>query len=145
MMRKTNKEIAEFYGVKVGDIVRVYRNRYDTDGGVYDEYTVITDVDGDIVLHNKLGYSFELLYGISIKRYEVFKPKKKRGDLFKCKDFKKCSDGCPLKGLSCNLGLVECSEDSLYEILEKTCSYYGFDTDHPIYKAFKAELDKEVE
>lgn len=137
-MQKTNKELAEFYGIKVGDIVRIYSNEKH-----YVDYRV--GLFDDIKLEPINGSWLFDPFIIADRKYEVIKPKNKRGDLFKCKDFKKCSDGCPLKGLSCNLGLVECSEDSLYEILKKTCSYYGFDTDHPIYKAFKAELDKEDE
>lgn len=135
-MRKTNKELAEFYGIKVGDKVKIYYREDDT--SLYSEYELVCDEDNMIELRSKNGWSFDLLI-IGTRRYEVIKPKKKYGDT-KCKDYYNCKD-CPLRIFEC----THAAGNTLYGVLEKTCIDEGYSTDHPIYKAYKAELDKEVE
>lgn len=139
-MRKTSKELAEFYGIKVGDKVTVHYGRCS-----HDTFKVVMDdATNEIKLTSSTGGIYSPSF-IGHLEYEVFKPKKKYGNL-KCSDFRTCrGDNCPLKGLSCQTCLCDDDENTLYGILEKTRLHYGFDTEHPIYKAFKAELDKEVE
>lgn len=80
-----------------------------------------------------------LKYGIHMHVYSKKEPKKKIGET-RCCDYN-CCKSCPLSMANCC-----CDEEgTLYEILDKTFENDGVDKDNPIYKAFRAELDKEVE
>ena len=135
-MQKTNKEIAEFYGIKVGDVVKIYDQSGISD---YDLTFNVVFMDGIKLIRADLrrGTEFDP-WILATRKYEVIKPKKKYGDL-KCNDFDNCSS-CPLRAFTCDH-----AANTLYGILEEGCIAYGYYADHPIYKAFKAELDKEVE
>lgn len=140
-MKKTQKELAEFYGITIGDIVTIY----DEDGIVYGVFEC-EDLDAmcplrvitcrDICL-NSMGIGH-----IRSRRYEVSKPKKKVGETCCC-DYMHCGD-CPLCVLTCN-SVAKDNRWPLYRLLNEVCSSYGMKSDNPIYKAFRAELDKEVE
>lgn len=65
-------------------------------------------------------------------------PKKKYGET-KCDDYN-CCKSCPLRMANCRY--VE--GGTLYEILDKSFERDNIDKDNPIYKAFRAELDKEI-
>lgn len=130
-MQKTNKELAEFYGFEIGDTVRIYFNEKD-----YKDYKVI--LFDDIKLEPIGGNFLFDPFIIADRKYEVIKPKK-YGDL-KC-NYNNCKS-CPLYLFHCN----HTAANTLYGVLEETClDKDGCGTDHPIYKAFKVELDKEVE
>ena len=134
-MQKTNKELAEFYGIQVGDEVRV-----DYGSCSHDTFKVVMDgATNEIKLASPTGGIYSPSF-IGHLEYEVIRPKKKYGDL-KCKDFNRC-DNCPLRALSCKDVIAA---NTLYGILEGSCIIHRYNTDHPIYKTFKAELDKEVE
>lgn len=130
-MQKTNKELAEFYGIEVGDTVRIYSNEKD-----YADYKVI--LINDIKLEPINGNWIFDPFIIADRKYEVIKTKK-YGDL-KCDDLCRCEE-CPLQVFTCR----NITGNTLYGILEESCIKFGYSTDHPIYKAFKAELDKEAE
>lgn len=136
-MQKTNKELAEFYGIKVGDVVKIYDKSGISD---YDLTFNVVLRDGIKLIRTDLrrGTEFDP-WILADRRYEVIEPKKKYGDL-KCKDFYSCRE-CPLRAFSC--GSV--ADNTLYVVLDETLIKHGYGTDHPIYKAFKAELDKEVD
>ena len=140
-MKKTNRELAEFYGITVGDIVTIY-----DEGGVVYGVFECKDLDAmcplrvitcrDICL-NSMGIGH-----IRNRRYEVSKPKKKIGET-RCDDYS--CESCPLRLLDCEQCGYWDTNWSLYKILNEACASTGMNADHPIYKAFKAELDKEVE
>jgi hypothetical protein len=68
-------------------------------------------------------------------------PKKKVGET-RCCDYSACGK-CPLRLLNgCDYGDID--GDSLYIILDKVFCDEQYSFENPIYKAFKAELDKEV-
>lgn len=134
-MQKTSKELAEFYGIKVGDKVMVHYGSCS-----HETFKVIMDdATNEITLTSSAGGIYSPIF-IGHLEYEVIKPKKKYGDL-KCKDFNRCSS-CPLRALSCKDVVAA---NTLYGILEESCIVHGYNTNHPIYKTFKAELDKEAE
>lgn len=143
-MQKTNKELAEFYGIKVGDVVKIYDQSGISD---YDLTFNVVLRDGIKLIRTDLrrGTKFDP-WILADRRYEVIEPKKKVGET-KCGDYDKCSN-CPLYYLhGCKDGSTDGNE-TLYDLIN-TAFYMktGNKTyaDHPIYKAFKAELDKEVE
>lgn len=138
-MKKTSKELADFYGIKVGDEVNVFND----DGTIYGIF-LVKDLEERCplqVIHCPREPYVKAMdvYHIGDKNYEIIKPKKKYGDL-KCKDFYSCNE-CPLQVFSCG----NVADNTLYGVLEETCIKHRYDINHPIYKAFKAELDKEVE
>lgn len=137
-MQKTNKELAEFYGIKVGDVVKIYDQSGISD---YDlTFNVVLRDDIKLIRTDlRNGTEFDP-WVLADRRYEVIKHKKIYGDL-KCKDFHDCTE-CPLRAFGC----TNTAGNTLYGVLEEACvRRYGLSTNHPIYKAFKAELDKEVE
>lgn len=141
-MQKTNKELAEFYGIQVGNKINVFND----DGSIYGIF-LVRDLEATCplqVIHcsREPQLCAAGVSHIGTRRYEVIKPKKKYGDL-KCKDFINCSDGCPLRSMSCVVG----GDHTLYKTLDLRFAQYNYTdgTDNPIYKAYKAELDKEVE
>ncbi len=90
-MKKTNEELLQFYGLKVGDKVKV-------DGYYYP--FVIVEENGKIFAkrENSLSswdyYDIGKLTNVLLKNeYEVVKPKKKIGER-KCEEFVNCK-GCP--------------------------------------------------
>lgn len=138
-MKKTNRELAEFYGIEDGDTVTVY-----DEGGVVYGVFECKDLDAmcplkaitcrDICIHSMgIGH-------IRNRRYEVSKPKKKYGET-KCSDYKHC-EGCPVRIFMC--GEIEKDAD-FYTGVDKLFDNYQYGKDSPIYIALKAELDKEVE
>ena len=132
-MRKTNKELAEFYGIKVGDNVRIYY------GGSHEMFKVVFhDSTNNINLTSSTGGVYSPSF-IGDCKYEVIKPKKKLGET-KCTDYETCQN-CPLDSLACG----SFDSDSLYGTLDTTFSRPGLSIDHPAYAVYKAMLDKEVE
>lgn len=138
-MKKTNRELAEFYGIEEGDIVEV-----ETINDV-EKYEVM-DLNDKFPLKNldtsdtcveHMGLNF-----LINREYKIIKPKKKIGETC-CNDYLSCKK-CPLGILKCNSSRTD-SKSSLYETLNDICSNYSIKLDNPIYLALKAELDKEVE
>ena len=140
-MQKTNRELAEFYGIEVGDTIKVFKE----DGDVWGIF-LVGDLDAMCPL--KVGYHIEGqvaamdIYHIGKRRYEIIKPKKKLGETCCC-DYMHCSK-CPLCVLNCNC-VAKDDRWSLYRLLNEVCYCYGMKSDNPIYLALRAELDKEVE
>lgn len=142
-MQKTNRELAKFYGIEEGDIVETY----DDNGSLYGVFEckdldamcplrVITCID---ICLNSMGIGH-----IRNRRYEVSKPKIKLGEK-KCCEFRNCRD-CPLCVLDCtSIDSFERGGWPLYRVLNDICYEVGMKSDNPIYLAFRAELDKEVE
>lgn len=145
-MKKTQKEFAEFYGITVGDIVTVYNEN----GSIYGVFECkglkamcplkVIEIMEDSCLA-AMG-----IHHIGNMRYEVSKPKKKLGE---CRCINVNCYNCPLRFSDCGYDFDSDSDDTLYEILDKVfecrCEKgYDFKNDL-IYKAYKAELDKEVE
>lgn len=141
-MQKTNEELAEFYGIEVGDTVTVFNEG----GDIYGEFLV-----RDLEIYCPLKVircEEDDLYAMTIgsintKRYEVTKPKKKVGETL-CDDYENCRE-CPLYLLRCDGYDGKNTKWPLYRILNEICADAGMKTDNHIYKTFKAELDKEVE
>lgn len=140
-MKKTNRELAEFYGIEEGDIVEVI-----FDDEEKDEYPFkVENLDEEYPLTYEYApgkYGREKLSYIGMNEYRVIKPKKKVGETC-CYDYMHCSE-CPLCVLNCN-SVAKDNRWPLYRLLNEVCSSYGMKSDNPIYKAFRAELDKEVE
>lgn len=144
-MKKTNKELAEFYGIEVGDTVKIY----DPSGELYGEF-LVKDLDAMCPLQviecrEHLVCAVKLTL-IGTQYYEVIKPKKKVGET-RCSDYMFCNE-CPLYLLRCDADGFggKTIKWPLYKILNETCRVDdGMKSDNPIYLAFRAELDKEVD
>ena len=134
-MRKTNKELLDFFGLKFGDKIKIelFENEV---------FEVIDDDFEDVRLKSSGGCRY-FLSSLTNKEYEVIKPKKKIGEI-RCCDHDDCED-CPLTLFECERCGYWDANWSLYKILNEACASTGMNADHPIYKAFRSELDKEVE
>lgn len=139
-MRKTNKELADFFDIKVGDIIEFESHHGQTHKvklvSLDDEKYALACLDEetkDLFLH---------LSSLADADYKVIKRSKHVGDQL-CGSFLKCTD-CPLAMLqSCGetwLGL----DASLYRCLDKAFEKGGVSSSHPIYKAYKQLLDAEI-
>jgi len=134
-MKKTNEEILQFYGLKVGDKIKV-------DGYCYP--FVIVEENGKIFTKRENCLSSCDYTSVLLNcDYEIITPKKKVGELI-C-DEMLCKK-CPLRAIVC-----DANSKTLYEALENYKKYLnGFDSHlKPFEKTFidaiKAELDKDVE
>ena len=141
-MKKTNKELAEFYGLKVGDTVKIYDESGISD---YDlTFNVVLRDDIKLIRTDRGNGTDEFdPWIIADRRYEVIKPKKKVGETL-------CSEHlcmkCPLHILYCYRCLDNFDVNwPLYRVLNEMAYKGGLKSDNPIYLAFRAELDKEVE
>jgi len=145
-MKKTNEELLQFFGLKIGDKVKIKG---------FTKSFVIVEEYGKIFAKRENCLSSWDYYDIGkladvllICDYEVIKPKKKVGELI-CDEEMICIN-CPLKAISCSY-----NNDTLYEQLEKYIEdLNSFSSPlKPFEKAFidalkvelKVELDKEVE
>ena len=139
-MKKTNKELLEFFGLKVGNKVKVDGYRY--------PFVIVEE--NDIIFAKKENclsgwdfYDVGALTNILLTRdYGIITSKKKLGEM-KCNEIL-CSK-CPLRAINCDsIGRT------LYEALEKYREYLNSFDDplKPFEKTFiasiKAELDKEI-
>lgn len=138
-MRKTNKELAEFYGIKEGDIVEVTLNS----GAVFPFKVENLDAIHPLKYEGQLDSRREDLTCIGNREYKIIKPKKKYGETM-CDDYENC-DKCPLYLLRCDGYDGKNTKWPLYRVLNEICYKVGMKSNNPIYKAFRAELDKEVE
>lgn len=140
-MQKTNRELAEFYGIEVGDTVKIY----EPSGELYGEF-LVKDLDAmcplQVIKCREQWVCAIKLTQIGTQNYEVIKPKKKFGETTCC-DYMFCSE-CPLCILNCE-SVFRHNEWPLYRILNEVCHEAGMKSDNPVYLTFKAELDKEVE
>ncbi len=141
-MKKTNEEILQFYGLKVGDKIKV-------DGYYYP--FVIVEENGKIFAKRKINYLYSWDYynvgtfnDVLLNRdYEIITPKKKIGDM-KCSEIK-CSK-CPLRAIDC-----DAKGKTLYEALENYKKYLNSFNgslkpfEKALIGAIKVELDKDVE
>ena len=133
-MKKTNEEILQFYGLKVGDKIKV-------DGYYYP--FVIVEENGKIFAKRKINYLYSWDYydigkltNVLLKNeYEVVKPKKKLGDM-KCGEMS-CNE-CPFISFDCSNVLKSIPKATLYEVLEGFMTIYNFEK-------IREELDKDVE
>lgn len=138
-MRKTNAELADFFDIKVGDIIE-----FESHGHTYKVKFASLDEKGDELVcieEENEGLGFHLSHLIDAD-YKVIKRSKHVGDQL-CGSFLKCTD-CPLAMLqSCGgawLGL----DASLYRCLDKAFEKGRTPSSHPIYKAYKQLLDVEI-
>ena len=143
-MKKTNEEILQFYGLKVGDKIKV--------DGYYYPFVIVEESGIQYVKSNWTCGSrcniIDFIHKLLGNNYEIIKPKKKVGELI-CDEEIICAK-CPLKAISCSY-----NNDTLYEQLEKYIEdLNSFSSPlKPFEKAFidalkvelKVELDKEVE
>jgi len=132
-MKKTNEELLKFFGLKVGDKIKV-------DGYYYP--FVIVEENGKIFAKRKINYLYSwdyydwtLLDVLLNREYEIIKPKK-IGELIcdemlcrKCPFRAICGDSPSGETLS---EIFETHEKELKDVKEKL-------------NAIKAELDKDVE
>lgn len=138
-MRKTNAELADFFGIKVGDIIE-----FEAYGHTHKVKLVSLDdkVDGLVCIEKENeGLGFHLSYLIDAD-YKIIKTPKHVGEKM-CVNFLKCED-CPLGmllkcGGNC-LGL----DASLYRCLDKAFENEKTPSSHPVYKAYKQLLDAEI-
>ena len=131
-MKITSEQIMNILDIDVGDYI--IRN------GI--KYTVKRTNDGEgYILVDPDGYT--LKFGDLVDdEFILHKPKKKVGETCCC-DYMHCGD-CPLCVLNCNC-VAKDGRWPLYRLLNEVCSIYDMKSDNPIYKAFRTELDKEVE
>ena len=139
-MKKTSKELLEFFGLKVGDKIKV-------DG--YHYPFVIFVRDGEIFAKRENGfytdyYNTGTLTDVLLNcEYKIITSKKKLGEM-KCNEM--LCRKCPLRAIDC-----DAKGKTLYEALENYKKYLnGFNGSlKPFEKAFidaiKVELDKDVE
>lgn len=132
-MKITSEDILKTLGINVGDYVIV--------NGV--KYKLITTKDEEgYIFVDPDAYKLTVSDLIDIEEFEHIKNKGKVGET-RCCDYKLCSE-CPLCILSCE-NVDRAGDWFLYAILNEVCYKAGMKSDNPIYKAFRAELDKEVE
>ena len=135
-MKKTNEELLQFYGLKVGDKVKV--------SGYYYTFVIVEENGKIFAKRENCLYSWDYTSVLLNCEYEIVKHKKKIGELT-C-DEMLCRK-CPLRAVDCDIT----SSRTLYESLEKYIEdLNSFDSSlKPFEKAFidalKVELDKEVE
>lgn len=137
-MRKTNAELADFFGIKVGDIIEFEFNSHTRKVKCVsiddDVFAPLVSLDDD-----NLGFSFSCLVNCE---YKVIKRSKHVGDQM-CGSFLKCVD-CPLAMLLNCGGNWLGSDASLYQCLDEAFEKGGAPSSHPIYKAYKQLLDAEI-
>lgn len=139
-MKKTNKELLQFFGLKVGDRVKVE--------GFINSFVIFENSGIQYVEEmNKNWISnsrdiIDFIHKLLGNEYEIIKPKKKVGEI-------KCSEMACIK---CPLRAIDCEKLSitLYEQLEDyKKSILSFGDLKPFEKTFidaiKVELDKDVE
>lgn len=132
-MKITNEQLLNLFAFNIGDKVK-----FKSDKNIFE---VKEDNYGAIILQTKKSPPYPLSSFINIE-YKIIKPKKTYGETC-CNDYLYCKK-CPLGILKCNSSRTN-SKSSLYETLNDICSNYSIKSNNPIYLAFKAELDKEVE
>lgn len=146
-MKKTNEELLQFFGLKVGDKVKVKGYYYPF---VIDEENGKIFAKREKFLSSWDYYDIGKLTNILLNdegdtdfEYEVVKPKKKIGEM-KC-DEMLCRK-CPLRAIDC-----DDEAKTLYEALEiyrKHLNNYNGSLEpfeKTIIDAIKVELDKEVQ
>lgn len=145
-MRKTRAEmdkcLLDLFGLKFGDRVMVstYGNKiFKVKETLPGSALLINVEDQTDIMHIQELYDEE---------YEIIAGPKRIGD-------RRCDEGalddckkCPLYGIHCYGGYND-SDDygggTVYRALDRWAEHHGYSKDHPIYLAFKAELDKEEE
>ena len=139
-MKKTNEELLQFFGLKIGDKIKV--------DGYYHPF-VIGEENGKIFAKRENCLSSWDYYDVGTLTdvllncdYEVIAPKKKLGEM-KCEEM--LCKNCPLRAVNCDI-----DSSTLYEVLETyEKDLNSFSTLKPfekaLFDAIKAELDKEVE
>ena len=139
-MKKTDEDLLEFFGLKVGDKIKV--------DGYYYPFVIFVK-DGEIFAkrENCLSswdyYNTAILTDVLLNcEYEIITPKKKLGEM-KCEEM--LCKNCPLRAVNCDI-----DSSTLYEVLETyEKDLNSFSTLKPfekaLFDAIKAELDKEVE
>ena len=143
-MKKTDKELLEFFGLKVGDKVKIE--------GLINPFVILEE--SGIQYFEEIGYKgykgictswdiIDFIHKLIGNEYEIIKHKKKIGEM-KC-DEMLCRK-CPLRAIDC-----DAKGKTLYEALENYKKYLNSFNGSlkPFEKALigviKAELDKEVE
>lgn len=140
-MKKTNEELLQFFGLKVGDKIKVDGYRYPF--VIVEENSKIFAKPENCVSRWDCYDVGALINVLLNNEYEVVKPKKKLGEM-KC-DEMVCRK-CPLRAINC-----DAKGKTLCEALENyRKNLKGFDGSlKPFENTFialiKAELDKEVE
>lgn len=149
-MKKTNEEILDFLGLKVGDIIKIIDRHGDGDIAFWEIHRIefsnghlylhfISDsVDGKDCVNSLFDFE-DLLTNeyeiVTLKRVGDMKCGKKNPIDIDCST-------CPLRPLHCTGS--HGYENTLYEMLDNMYTNVFMSKDSPTYKAFKAELDKEV-
>ena len=138
-MKKTSNELLEFFGLKVGDKIKV-------DG--YDKPFVIFVKDGEIFAKRENGlsswnyYNTWTLTDVLLNcEYEIVKPKK-IGEM-KCSEMA-CKD-CPLRTIDCDINsrtLNEALEKFIEDLNSFNSSLKPFEK--ALIDAIKVELDRDV-
>lgn len=144
-MRKTRAEmdkcLLDFFGLKFGDriMISTYGNKIFKVKETLQGNTLLIDIEDE----------FNIMYiqDLYNEEYEIIAGPKRIGDRH-CGENTTHSDclKCPLYGIDCAEGHHEPDggeEETIYYTLDCWAEYYGYSKDHPIYLAFKAELDKE--
>ena len=143
-MKKTNNELLQFFGLKVGDKIKVegFINPFvilEESGTQYFEEIGYKGYKGICTSWDIIDFIHKLLGN----EYEIIPPKKKLGEM-KCGEIN-CYE-CPLRAVDCDI-----DSSTLYEALENYKKYLNsFNSSlKPFEKTFidalKAELDKDVE
>lgn len=129
----STEEILDDLEIKIGDTIEIDGHSYKLIFNDDDCKFVFMDADGNTLLVKDI--IDEIVTHIPVKE--------KVGDT-KCRDY--CCNECPLHILYCYQRLDDFDVNwSLYRVLDKMARKDGLKSDNPIYLAFRAELDKEVE
>ena len=138
-MKKTNEELLQFFGLKVGDKVKIEGST--SVYNIFKEDEVCEENDK----YKHIDYWSTASFGVYLisRNYEIITPKKKVGELT-C-DEMSCKN-CPIKVINCCLR----SNDTFYKRLESyKKEVLSIGDLKPYEQAFfdsiKTELDKEVE
>lgn len=129
-MLKTSKDLMEWFGLKVGDKIRINDKE--------DIYIVkLNEYDEPICQDEYTKIKFPMTYLIN-RKVEILPRPKRVGDKF-CIEME-CKQ-CPLRSIACDKDVIDIEDYDLYSILD---GYLKRELDQEIYDLLKARLDKEI-
>ena len=128
----TTEEILDDLEIKIGDTIEIDGHSYKL---IFNDDCkfVFMDADGNTLLVKDI-----------IDKIVTHIPAKEKVGETKCRDY--CCSECPLHILHCYQSLDNFDVNwPLYRVLNEMAYKGGLKSDNPIYLAFRAQLDKEVE
>ena len=133
-MKKTSNELLQFFGLKVGDKIKVE--------GYYYTFVIVEENGKIFAKRENCLYSWDYTSVLLNCEYEIIKHKKKIGEM-KCSEMA-CKD-CPLRIIDCDINsrtLNEALEIYIEDLNSFNSSLKPFEK--ALIDAIKVELDRDV-